>query len=343
MTAKAKKLPKGITELAEGFHATRDFTFLPVPKTNWNKTSLEEFRASLTPARLKEDEKQLSRLFSIAAKVPELKAALDWANEHNIDLIVDRTSRGIGGYYSVGSGVVAFSAPAFGSDMKLAGVAVHEIRHAWQDYYGMIATADTKFADYFIKIALIEADATAHQMLAEEQASLAGGREAAEARWRQYPVDDDMKRTVRESHDRREARLQDRDKYLWEQFKGWYTSFRPASYGDTAARAFGTKLGIPGIKPQDFKFEFRHKEAPGLTGVDFARTEQLRRLGKGFKGGNYFDVAPTEQLARKYLSPGLADRFFRATGKAQKLATEIRLRQLKLKAARGKPQLISLV
>ena len=336
---------KGITEVAEGFRATRDFTFLPDQKTDWNKAGLEKFRARHTQERAADDKKQLSRLFNLAAKSPELKDALDWADTHGIDIIVDRTSVGVGGYYWVGSGVVAIGISSFNADSRLAGVAAHEIRHAWQDFYGIIATAETKHADYAVKNALIEADATAHQMLAEAQIGRVQAREAA-AKFVSMSPETAAHYAKRDA--REDSRLADTEKFLWAEFKGWYSSWKAKSYGDTAAKNFGKKLGIPGVEPPDWKLEFKPDSVPERLGIDFTREEQLRRLGKGFRGKNYFNAANDDkkgrdQLTRKLLSPSFAATFFNSVAKKPtKLVTEIRRRQLLLKQHKGRPVLVSL-
>lgn len=328
MTNTAKKA------LRENFRRDRK----PAPK--WDKSDLEAYYAGHDDARKAQDAASLSRLFNLAAKVPVLKEALDWAKEHDVDVIVDRTSRGVGGYYSLGSGIVVLSLPAFVSDATLAGVAVHEIRHAWQDHQDMIPTADYAYTDYNIKIALIEADATAHQRLAEKQARIAERQGILER-------SPGMKKEFIESHKagllKQQAEIADTPAFLWKAFRGWYEGVqrRSYTYGDASMKIYGEKLGIPGVKKKDYNFEFRKKSAPVTTGLDYTRSEQLRRLGKGFRTGNYFNAANSDELPRYMLSRTASSVFF-SKGKYRPALTvnEIRRRELRLRAHKGKRTLV---
>ena len=116
------KQQAGLAATDTGFRATRDFTFVPGQKTGWNKAGLEKFRAGQSAERIARDKKQLSRMFSLAAKSPELADALEWAESHGVEIIVDRTSSSVGGYYWAGSGVVALGeeAQAVGVGYQLA-------------------------------------------------------------------------------------------------------------------------------------------------------------------------------------------------------------------------------
>lgn len=317
-------------------------------KPEWNQKALGKFRRARDKATKADDAAKLSRLFNLAAKSPELKDALDWAKAHGIKFIVDRKSSSVGGYYWVGSGVVAFGASsAFSSDDRLAGVAVHEIRHAWQDWQGMIPSVESKFSDYNIKIALIEADATTHQKLAERQVKAAQEREWAEGLEKRNPALGEQaleraEQSAKFEAERREARLRDG-------FMAWYNGPLPGIYGTTAYRLFGSKLGIPGVRPRDHGIAFKPEAVPAEDGIDLTRPEQLRRLGRSFNGSNrnYIDLLDKNELFARLLSRQASAAFFpkygpRAMKADRKVIEEIRKRELLLKFARGKPVTIAL-
>src|SRR5689334_22308940 len=92
----------------------------------WKRDNLESWRASHPQERQQEDRQQLAELFNYAAEVPVLKDALDWARDHDIEFIMDETTSA-GGYYHMGTGVVALSKRFFGDKHYIIGALVHEI------------------------------------------------------------------------------------------------------------------------------------------------------------------------------------------------------------------------
>lgn len=303
----------------------------------WDQQALQAFKAKQTPERRAEDEKLLSRVFNLAAKVPEVKTALDWAHAHGVEIVVDRTSHGVGGYYLNGTGIVGLSMPAFISDEKLAGVVAHELRHAWQDYHGLIVTADYRLDHYIIKNALIEADATAHQKLAEGQYRVAELQARADARkseteeaWRYKYLEQDKQK------------LADKAQYLLNGFKGWYKSGLPTTYGGEATHRFGRKHGIRNAFPRNYNVEVTGTTAPVDMGVDFLHRRTLLKLGEGYGEGygadNYLALADKNELKRHHLSPEAARRFFMARPLAADFAMVQQVRENELKQRRkGQP------
>jgi hypothetical protein len=326
--------------------------------THWNRFDFDSWQEQLPAARRDEDQKSLAGIFNRAADVPALREALDWARAHDIRFFIDHTTRA-GGYYTVGTGVVAIARTSLADPAFAAAAAVHEIRHAWQDYYGMIPTSGETLAGYFTRLSAIEADATAHEKLAEKQYRAWARAEAARKNLDAVPqlvVDEKRRPALLKAYRswdekaRKELEAVRRPAAaaeLWESFKGWYRS-RAGLYGSNARRHLGKRLGIPGVQAPDFQGEYQPYENlpfPLAQGLDVADEQQLRRLGKGFRGGNYFDAAdrghPLERdrLHRDFLSAARADAAY--GGRPDPLAREIRRRQLLLKAhRRGKPSLI---
>lgn len=303
----------------------------------WDQTPLQEFKAKQTPARRAQDEQLLRRVFNLAAKVPEVKTALDWAHAHGVEIVVDRTSRGIGGYYLNDTGIVGLAVSIFSSDQRLAGVVAHEIRHAWQDYHGLIVTADYRLDHYIIKNALIEADATAHQKLAEHEYRVADLQEQAAARkdekhesWRYRYLEQDI------------ALLADKEQFLLKSFNGWYNSGLPLTYGGAATHRFGHKHGIRGAYPRNYNIEVKEKTTVVDMGVDFPRRRALLKLGEGYGAGynadNYLARADKTELKRRQLSPEAALRFFMRTPQIAECSMAQQVRNNELQQLRkGQP------
>ncbi len=308
----------------------------------WDRGNLEEWRASLSPERRNADLKKLSHLFNLAAKVPELRDALEWAKDHGIDFIVDRQANA-GGYYTIGTGVVAIVDEPFQSDRRALGVLVHEIRHAWQDWYGMIPTTGKSFTDYYMRLSVIEADAMTHQYLAERQCAYAANIECV----RNSPPSSQRDRRL--AWFEQEFRGSDSTSQLWCDFTSWYSS-RAKYYGSAAIKLFGHKLGVPGVPKPDIAAEYnpyKDRPVPKIAGLDVTRHEELRRLGKGFRSKNYFNSASRDLLDRHILAPGRAATRYALFGRAEaasrpplRLASEIRKRELLLKRHKGKAELL---
>lgn len=282
-----------------------DDAFKPSP-SGWDKSALRKFRDGQTDARKEQDAAQLSRVFNLAAKSRSLKEALDWAAANDIDIVIDRTSRNVGGYYMNGTGVVALSAPAFWSDSRLAGVVVHEIRHAWQDKQKLIATAEYRLDHYIIKNALIEADATAHQRLAEQEVRLSDDAGLIE----RLAAKGNNMAAMQQRLDADAAKIADRDAYLLSQFRGWYADGFPSLYGRAATQRFARQHGMTGVKPPDWNLEMPMITVPTGTGVDFLHRRALRKLGAGYNGGNYFKSADMRQVKDEQLTAARARTFF---------------------------------
>jgi hypothetical protein len=305
------------------------------PEARWDRGNLAEWRAGLSPQRRAADRKKLARIFNLAAQVPELRDALEWAKDHGIEFIVDRKAKA-GGYYTVGTGVVAIVNNSFKDISFAAGVMVHEIRHAWQDWYGMIPTTGKSFTDYFMRLSVIEADAMAHGLLTERQHGYSRYRD----HWEKSPPsprrDRELAWNERRLHDNVGA-----NQYLWSDFTWWYSQ-HANYYGDNAIKLFGSKLGVPGVQKPDLQQEYdpyKDRRVPKVPGIDVTRYEELRRLGKGFKCGNYFNNASRDLLDRQILVPGSAAAMY-AGNRPVALANEIRKRELLLKRHKGKAELL---
>ena len=104
------------------------------PETHWDQTAFDELKATWSPERIAEDEKALQEIFALAADVPLLAEALEWARSHGVKFFIDRTATGIEGYYKPGTGVVGITARGLANPGEAIESIVHEVRHAWQQY-----------------------------------------------------------------------------------------------------------------------------------------------------------------------------------------------------------------
>ncbi len=299
------------------------------PETRWNRGCLQEWRAGLSEERKAADQKLLSDIFNLAAKVPQLKEALDWANAHDIEFIIDRQTRA-SGYYSRGTGIVALSAKALEEDPGWGvGTVVHETRHAWQDWHGMLLRKIGRFSDYFFSNVLTEADADAYGQRARHQYRL---REKQEKLVKNLfgirPV-----KWFAARYDRQIEASQNDPGILWIAFKDWFSRGSAISYGKRAMKYLAEEFGIPGYKADDSNVEFKafgNADAPRTgTEIDFRSKEKLHQLGRDFSGNrNYFSGAAKRRYIESVFRPAMAERFYSKERKRPKLMDEIRKRSM---------------
>lgn len=324
----------------------KDWPVLPIAR--WDRAGLQEWRANLPKARLHEDHDDLSCLSRISARRPLLKNALKWAESHNIDFIVDHTTTA-GGYYNCGTGVVAIAKSSLRDTGFAVGVLVHEIRHAWQDYYGLIPSGGKRLADYFMRLALCEADATAHQKLAQEEHDIARSISKAQRDlifFEKYDADSAVAQACRNdlllARREMEKTTVIAPDFLRKAFKGWYLTMA-GLYKSKARRFFGFELGVPGVTLKDHRFEYEPKfsdKKPRKAGVDISSFESIQKLSRSFNGRHYFNTAEIREfILRTALSADMASSsFFRFSNeeKHSPEINEIRRRQLLLRHHRGR-------
>ncbi len=284
------------------------------PKVQWaHQSAFTKMRRKWSRKRKLEDKRALKKMFNQAAASPLLAAELKWAKEHGIKFFIDRTAVNCGGYYTTGTGVVAVAAKYVSSDFGME-VLAHELRHAWQDYHGLIAWDSEKsknadFTAFFINDAMIEADATAHQKLAKTELR------AAWLKKRGSPVAGDCQ-TTRE----------DDNAALCKNFLSWFDvswpsqSF-PSLYGDDMSKRYGRMLGVYDGKQKPRNFEFIIDE-PDSAGFNIHDRQDVLRLGRSFSGANnYLAHMPSDVLQRRILNPSLARSFWGAANDNQRKLT----------------------
>ncbi len=280
------------------------------PQVRWaHQAAFTKMRRKWSRKRKIEDKKALRKLFNKAAASPLIAAELKWAKEHGIKFFIDRTAVNCGGYYTTGTGVVAIGAKYVGSDFGLE-VLAHELRHAWQDYHGLIAWDSEKsknadFTAFFINDAMIEADATAHQNLAKSQI-----RDA----WLK-------KRGSPASRNREDENVTLRKGFLSWFDVSWPSQLLPRIYGDDMSKRYGAMLGVYDGKQKPRRFEFKIDE-PNSPGFNIHDKQDVLRLGRHFSGaGNYLAGMKSDILQRRILNPSLARSFWGAANDNQKKLT----------------------
>jgi len=293
---------------------THPATTYPAPKTlvTWDNAAFDAFQAARGPEMVEIDEKRLQRIFNEAVS-PTFHQALDWARENGVRFFIDPTLKDAGAYYVMGTGVVGLNARYASTPMQAAPLLTHEIRHAWQDKQGFIPTVGRNFAEYFMQISLIEADATAFEKLAQHEEYVLFAQDDYEGSTKQP--------------------LSNPARVLRSGFNSWIKN-RGSLYGETAARHFGTLLGIEGITPRDFGISFKpyeDKDKPVIKGIDVSTVASAMATGLAFDGKtNYLDTAEMQAyLAQKMLQPTLAQKFYAASQNLTPLVKEVnkRLRQ----------------
>ena len=311
-------------------------TELKIPQdavgATWDQSSFHVFQAQRPPEMVTEDARKLRHIFQESSS-PTFQKMVAWALENDVVFFIDHRLKRAGAYYTMGTGAVGLNADYADSPMQAAPLIGHEIRHAWQDKNGFIPTVGRNFAEYFMQISLMEADAFAYERLVEEE-------EAA-----YWGMGDDFGVTI-ENEDIAlgdnisEDPAKNPQKVLQEAFTAW-TGRRGKLYGDTAARYFGTQLDIPGITPTDFRMSFQpynETDKPIMHGIDVTDVEKALKAGKGFDGeDNYLDTpAMRDYLQNKLLKPSLAQKFYRAGHNLPPLVKEVNKRLRKAQAAHRK-------
>ena len=296
----------------------------PQIKVQWDQRAYEELRETWSQDRIEEDTRLLKEIFNLASRSPTLKQALDWAEQHEVKFFVDRTVvPTIRGYYKNGQGVIAVSTKSAENRRYAAYVLTHEIRHAWQDYHGLLRPYAGNFTDYNIRTSLIEADACAFGNKARDELRV-----------------ERLKR-LRKDHpervyylDRLKSSLADESTYLKKLFLWWFSSQYPASYGEYGSKYIARSYGLCAPRDVPKRHYELNADRKGLgAGMDLSDLNSVMKLGGGFFGGkNYLAQLPKETLLKKILSPSLSKTFYGAANDDQrKLTSDLRKAYLRKK------------
>ncbi|MDE2336338.1 MAG: hypothetical protein KGL10_03410 [Alphaproteobacteria bacterium] len=279
-------------------------------KVDWDQAAFRKMRATWSPERKAEDRKILRRVFNKAAASPTLAAEMKWAKAHGIKFFIDRTAVNCGGYYTLSTGVVAIGARYAFDDSGME-VLAHELRHAWQDYHGLIACHGKtpkfgNFSTFFINNAMIEADAMAYGQRVRDEIR------AASLKKRNNPVPAGL-----------QTSLDNENADLGKKFLSWFgNSFYTRFYGDFFSKAYGRKWGLYEGELPLRNFEHPFDKDVHKSGFDTSDRQDVLRLGVNFSGTrNYLADLPPEVLPRRILSPSLARTFWGAANNNQRKLT----------------------
>lgn len=299
---------------------------------SWDQSSFHDFQARRIPRIVVDDARRLRNIFNESSS-PTFQKMVVWALENDVVFFIDHTLQRAAAYYTIGTGAVGLSAKYADSPMQAAPLIGHEIRHAWQDKNGFIPTVGRNFTEYFMQISLMEADAFAFERLIGEEEIAYWG------------MNDDFGVAIEKEDTGLGNNIFDDpaanpQQVLQEAFTKW-TGRRGTLYGDTAARYFGSQLGIPGVTPTDFRTSFqpyKEKNKPIIHGIDVADIEKVLQVGKGVDGtDNYLDTpAMRDYLKNKLLKPSLAQKFYHAGRNLPPLVKEVNKRLRAAQAAHRK-------
>lgn len=278
----------------------------------WDRAQLVALRDRRSVDVLANEKRLLRDVMGMAKRSPTARAALAWAQEHNIEFIIDYATTA-GGYYTRQTGVVAISQAAAEGRLGMfygVEVLVHEIRHAWQDHHRMLPSIyDYRGADLArvtIQQALYEADAYAHGKLASAQCMGEVGS----------PLN-----------------------YLRYHFREWYAGSRADVYGNGQREYQGAQLHVANCKAPNHHVELKGSGlAEVRTGLDPWRREDIEKLGKSFADLNYLASWKNDYLWKRILSPESALRQFNDKGRAGRVAEAVRVRQLQQRMLRARMQ-----
>jgi hypothetical protein len=257
--------------------------------------------------RRREDAAALQSLIADARRVsPTAAAALDWAEAHGVIFTVDRSCRDIRGYYVPQAGIVAMAFKTLKEKQRedTIGTLTHEIRHAWQDYHGLLGNPDDDVLDAVRSNALFEADAYALQKRAAAEAEYAfhQNRKPGE-------VLPSFTRMIEEKC----ARHMD----LHKNFRRWFADLRGKFYGPYITERHAEH--VLGEKARNFHFENKlQKLDASRKYLDSRDAGDLRLLTTDFAGKPYI---PSQQAPRELLDltePSRACRFFASDDVSEK-------------------------
>lgn len=101
------------------------------------------------------------------ARSPVARQALAWAAAHGVSIEIGRHPHAGGSYDNMGH--VLVDRHRCTDILSAINIIVHEIRHAWQDYYGLLPASTRRYGigDRLVINALVEADAQAMGELAQ--------------------------------------------------------------------------------------------------------------------------------------------------------------------------------
>lgn len=267
--------------------------------TAWDQQCFLAFQESLSQQRRQLDEFLLRRLLQRSSEYSLLARLLEWGDKHGVRYMIDRKCPENMAYYIPGTGVVALTQHAIQA-IDAPAMLGHEVRHAWQDYYGLLHTMGKNFSSFFIRAALVEADAFAFQSVSERDSRFAT-------------------RTGSLSFITRPDNEIDLAGY----FRDWFSlSVRAGWYGRRYLSAAMNQNGLAAPEDISARFEFL-SECEARYGLFLENLDDVTRLGKVPGGGNYMKRVGHDFLLKTALSPSLATTFYGHASRQERADAEV--------------------
>lgn len=294
----------------------------------WKTDAFDHFEAMRGYDARKYSRFGLKKIFQNCRGIPAFDEAVSWALANNIRFFIDFECTSAIAYYTSEHGVIGLSHGLVQQSVRdageVAGHVTHEIRHAWQDAQGLIQNYTVDFSGFYIRQALIEADANAWGELARAQSRL---------KLRQaftFAAGSAAERDMAE----RERLLLGTGiaETLWHSFKDWYVKPHiKRTYGDIYANYLGHAMGLPDFRHPHADSQFKGERSEPVPGIVLDRIEDVLPLGKMFNGGNYLAEAQSRDLIlRRYLSPTHAlCMFLNKPGTPNKRNMQVQLEMMK--------------
>jgi len=140
------------------------------------KETIDDITSRLTPDEQCQDAKRVTNIRRILGKSKTGKALLDWADKHEIRILIDdQLDPSNNAVYLQGTGIVLLS--AYTNDAISVSYLAHELRHAWQDnkgWFSFFHKSDRSAHDLTMPLLLLESDAFAHQVQVAAELYLEG-------------------------------------------------------------------------------------------------------------------------------------------------------------------------
>lgn len=258
--------------------------------------NVDDIIAQQDTKRRKKDQRRIREIRRLMAKSPLGKKLLDWADANNIRIEMDHQTEA-GGYYYQGYRIVALSARS--SNEQLVGTLAHEIRHAWQDFHGMLPSLTQDWnklqsvGDYITQIKFVEADAFAVGESVLRSVSAKRRQEMKEEMVLQLSEKEIDPMTFSEPLKDEEA-----PELLAKRFTQFFNdSWRRNFYEDRSLKIYAKNIGVADIKIPCGSGEYiNEKTKPAIyqDGLDLHDFRQIRLLGELLGRGNYMDYLPAE-------------------------------------------------
>lgn len=243
--------------------------------------------------RQRHDQKRVKGIRALVAQTKIGKALLEWADEHDVRIMMDDQTEA-GGYCMMGYRFVALNRKC--NDEYLAGTLAHELRHAWQDEQGMIpclngvddpdAPPPQDVGDYITRVKFIEADAFAVGEAVRRTVHFLKHERAKE----EYYFDKG------EIYEREEVPDYESPQALAKGFTSFFSHFsRIALYENRCIASFAKASGVKNIVIPLSEGEYLMpglKSPQAVPGIDVNDAAEVRALGDMMGMGNYTDHLP---------------------------------------------------